>query len=105
MNLTITHLFYVTVCILASFGLVALVIIITQNVISNNLIKLNTQEINKSINKLQLSKEKYDNNHKILYHNSSLRNHKKNRKKIENYKPTIYPKSAIRNTTNINDLF
>ena len=104
MNLTITHLFYVTICILASLGLVALVIIITQNVISNNLIKLNTQEINKSINKLQLSKEKYDNN-KILSHNSSLRNHKKNRKKIESYKPTIYPKSAIRNTTNINDLF
>ena len=37
MNLTIAHLFYVTVCILASLGLVAFVIVITQNIISNNL--------------------------------------------------------------------
>ena len=98
MNLTIAHLFYVTVCILASLGLVAFVIVITQNIISNNLMKLNTQEIKKLIP----PKENYSK--KKMSHNFLI-NNKINRKKVESYKPTIYPKSAIRNTTNINDLF
>lgn len=102
MNLTISHLFYVMICVFSSLSISILIITITKNKINNNLVKLNTHETFKTMNSafLQLNKKSTQSN----LPNQSIQLNKKVIKK-EKYRPNIYPKSAIRNTTNINDLF
>lgn len=102
MNLTISHLFYVMICVFSSLSISILIITITKNKINNNLVKLNTQETFKTINTAFLKLNK-----KSTQSNLSKQNVQLNKKVIkkERYRPSIYPTSAIRNTTNINDLF